>query len=155
MNGMKKGRQIARLIELVKEDFADLRYPGDHIIQHPDFVGERWDTISDKKLEKNFDELPIHSDEGFRYFLPAYLLYSLKHFDARSEVFQFTVYVLSPGKEESGMAAWHRRRFSLFTAKQMQVIYEFLELILKDEDLFEYHKIVDRGLPRLKKYRSK
>jgi hypothetical protein len=155
MEEVEKGREIARLIGLVKELFADVPYPGDHVIQHPDFIGERWETISDNKIEKNFDELPIHSEEGFRYFLPAYLLYSLKHFNARSQVFQFTVYVLGPGKEEANMAAWHRQRFGLFTDEQMQLIYSFLELVLEDEDLHEYHKIVKRGLPRLKKYRSK
>jgi hypothetical protein len=124
-------------------------------VDHPDFVGHRWETIFNEKIEKNFDELPIHSDEGFHYLLPAYRLYSLKHYNARSEVFQFTVNVLSPGKNEAGMAAWHRRRVGLFTDEQMQVIYSLLELVLKDQDLYEYHKIVERGLPRLKKYRSK
>ncbi len=154
MDNDEKGREIAKLIDLVKKRFGALPYPGNHVILHPEFVKERWETISDEKLERNFDELPILSDEGFQYFLPAYLLYSLKHFNDRSQVFQFTVYTLSPRNQAADMAEWQKHRFATFTAEQMDVIYKFLELVLADEDLYNYHKIVERGLPRLKNYRS-
>ncbi len=53
-----------------QSDVADLRS------QDPE---ERWQDISDEKLDLLADTLPFMDPEGFRFYLPRFMVFALKH----------------------------------------------------------------------------
>lgn len=118
------------------------------------FRNKNWKTIEDKLIEENFSNLPLFSSEAFNYFLPAYLIYSLKNFD-ENFVCEFTIYALTPSNKnaENDLEYW-KYKFEHFTDEQMNVIYGFLSLVLtKSDDNFDlFHEQVKSGMKNLKEY---
>lgn len=73
----------------------------------------------------HYDSLPLLSPPALHHYLPAYLLYALEHPD--SDVFEFTIYQLSPSKKlRQEIAGNHRDRIVRFTLEQRGVVLEFL-----------------------------
>ena len=114
-------------------------------------AGAEWRTVTPDVLEATHEQLPLFSARAFRYFLPAYLFYSLDHF-GYDGVCEFTVYALTPGKETESSAAYNRERFGRFTPEQMDAVYDFLDLARQDESFAGYHTSIERGKKRLMRY---
>lgn len=115
------------------------------------FAGVDWRGAGAELLDQNYDQLPLFSPAAFRHYLPAYLLYSLEHFEYAG-VCQFTLYQLTPDKETEGSAAHYTERFSLFTPAQMDAVYDFLALALRDDGFAHHHTSIGRAFGRLEKY---
>jgi len=116
-----------------------------------DFYGRQWLEIDDAKLEAN-KSLSFFAPKAFHYFLPAYLRYSLRHFNLGSEVCEFTVYALTPnlGREDPVRTAWLRERLSCFDRKQAEIVVRFLTLVLQDEELSGFHYDIEEGISDLR-----
>jgi hypothetical protein len=110
-----------------------------------DFGGVRWWSAGQDVIEKNVDTVPLLSAEAFHYYLPAYLLRSLKTFDRDSPVLEYTIYSLSPTKT-SADDPWYREKLNLFTPEQVSAVADFLECVLADEGLYDYYADAERGL---------
>jgi hypothetical protein len=115
------------------------------------FAGLGWREVGAELLEKNHDQLPLFSPAAFRHFLPAYLLYSLAHFELAG-VCEYTLYRFTPGKETEESASHYREKFAAFTPEQMDAVYDFLELARRDEGFAHHHTSIERGVKRLEKY---
>lgn len=144
-------------IQKVLSAFDGVPYPKGVIAPHEceecwelenTFENKNWKTIDDKIVEENFSNLSLFSSEAFNYFLPAYLTYSLKNFNDNF-VCEFTIYALTPNN--NGLDYWNYR-FEKFTDEQMNVIYDFLSLVLeKSDDNFDFfHEQVKLGMSNLK-----
>lgn len=112
-------------------------------------LGDGWRDIDETSIEEHFNCLPILSPEAFHYFLPAYLVYSLKHFYLGNDVCAFTLYALCPGKDWKKSEEWWKNRFKHFSREQIDLIFKVMDLALAD-DRFDYqHIIIERGKDRL------
>jgi len=79
-----------RVIDQIREAFADLDFPGDVFLQGSfegtepfdviaPFKGLRdWKVVDDAVLDANPEALSFFSEAGFRFFLPAYLIADVK-----------------------------------------------------------------------------
>jgi len=106
-----------------------------------EFYGRSWPEIDNAKLEAN-KSMSFFTAQAFHYFLPAYLRYSLRHFDLNSEVCEFTVYALTPdlnGIKDPARISWLRERLSCLDRKQAEIVLRFLVLVSQDEELGEFH----------------
>jgi hypothetical protein len=117
------------LMQKIKSAFATAPVPeDDHIICHEceecfalrDGVrGQTPDELSDSWVEKNFDQLPLFSDDAKRFYFPAYFRFAALKPD--SLVAQFVLYSLSED--------FRMQPSGGYSAQQRQVIRDFLEYI--------------------------
>jgi hypothetical protein len=114
------------------------------------FAVNDWQQIGETPLKAYYDVLAHLSAEAFHFVLPAYLRYALNNWG--SQVWEFTLYSLTPGKGKDGDAEWWRDRFRLFTPGQKSVLYEFLDLVIADPQAYGSHTIAERGKARLQRY---
>jgi len=84
------------------------------------------------------------SPSAFHYYLPAYLIYSLEHFNGDSLVCQFTIYAVAPndGDDETRFQLWWRERMRKFTPEQFTLLERFLDLVSQDKELSQYNGVV-------------
>ncbi len=84
--------QLETLKQKIVSAFGDVLYPKGDIVSHECdeccevgriFANLDWKTIEPQFLENNYDKLPVFSPEAFHFFLPAYLIYSLEHFEEK------------------------------------------------------------------------
>jgi hypothetical protein len=94
-----------------------------------------WTQIPNQWINAFCRELALVSAETFRYYLPALLLYSIDHWK-NSEVWDWTLITITPNDNSKryrvSLIEYHRARFGSFTPAQMQVIFDFLDLVLED-----------------------
>lgn len=97
-----------------------------------DVEGE-WQNVKDEYIDQFCSILSHASDEGYRYYLPAYMCWSLRNVgDTLSMSVDWPIYSLSPPKEP-GLMDWHRRRFSIFNTAQRTAIIDYLEYMGQDD----------------------
>lgn len=89
----------------------------------------RWQDLPDKLIERHYSILSFLDTKGFRYYLPAYMRWSLKHFQVSdSATSDFTIYALAPhGKGK--FSNTDCERFATFTPEQCVVICQFLRFM--------------------------
>jgi hypothetical protein len=144
------------LKQTIAQTFADTPYPGhERIALHEceeceeirqSFRGRTPDTLPDETIHSHFGSLPLLSPEAFRYFIPAYMRYSLEHPD--STVAQFILYRLAPQDFDD----FDSERFRLFTPRERGAVIAFLEFLKSkqiegdEEDQREYESEIDCGI---------
>ena len=110
--------------------------------------------LAEPELLKSEDvELTLFSPKAFHYFFPAYMLISLESFVPENPILYKAVSALSPTKTPPD-DAHYLKRVSQFTATQVKVIIQFLELILQDERMYDLYADVERGLKKFWKKNS-
>jgi Cysteine-rich CPCC len=83
----------------------------------------RWQDVPDKWIEY-FHVFPYFDDKGFRYYIPAYMIWSLKYYEtSNSASVSSTIYVL----ENSD--GYYSRHFELFNTTQLQAVEAFLKFM--------------------------
>lgn len=162
-------KQIESLKKEIIEAFGKVGMPGwDNIALHEceecrgvqkSFINVKWQKAGDELLEANYDKIPLFSPAAFHYFLPAYLLYTLRNFDDEfSEVCEFTLYALTPGKSwrgESGeISSYWIEKFRPFTERQMNAVYSFLELARQNPIYENQITSIERSFDRLRVIKS-
>ncbi|MCV9930661.1 hypothetical protein OIU80_00065 [Flavobacterium sp. LS1R47] len=81
------------LIEKIKIAFEREKYPGDNNIVYNNskdhfecndlknqFIGKKWNEITNDLLFENKDALPFFSKEGFKYYLPSFMIFILNDY---------------------------------------------------------------------------
>jgi len=144
------GLDARRVSDIVSEAFAHAEYPGDaHIVYdntdaHPEaqqisryFRGKRWREV-DLPFVKRYDEsadastcLTFMSPEGFRYYLPAFLLLMIRFREELGLVFDTTISKLAPWANTSDqqMVNFVAQRLAGFTPTQAQAIVTVLQYL--------------------------
>ncbi len=122
------------------EAFEYVEYPKGLITEHECeecfgvrkiFLNKDWKQITPKILQENYDKLPLFSPEAFHCFYPAYLIYSLEHF-TEDEVSDFVVYnLMVRSKVTVKDTDYWKRKFQYFTKTQINLILEFVDLVIQ------------------------
>jgi hypothetical protein len=130
-----------RIIAEIENAFADVRRGnsitlhqarvlddyGDEIVQAAARRKDteiRWQDIPDAWIEKLADTLPFLDPEGFCYYIPAFMIWALRHYET-SDSFAGAAAVYAFGVNPSGEGQMARLR--LFTPRQAAAIAHFLE----------------------------
>lgn len=84
----------------------------------------RWQDIPDTRIEKLADTLAFLDPEGFRYYIPAFMIWALRHYET-SDSFagDAAAYIFGVNP----LAEDNMDRFRLFTPRQTAAIAHFLE----------------------------
>ncbi len=131
--------------QAIRGAFADVPYPGDAAIvpRHcdeeeeirRDFKGYHWREVPHAVISYNYFALPLFSDKGIQFYLPAYILAGLEGDD---ETLTWVVYYLDPSNDDPDLVDWFRTRHDGFSAAQRHAVRLFLAYVrdeVDDEDL--------------------
>lgn len=86
-----------------------------------------WDEVPDKDIEYFHDVFSFFDEEGFRYYLPAYMIWAVKYFDVSGScssdnvIYNLECSPVSRGKD--------RLVFDLFDLAQCRAICRFLKFM--------------------------
>lgn len=90
---------------------------------------KRWQNVPDAAIEAHQEALCFLDPAGFRYYLPAYMRWSLRHFKISNSLSSdSTIYALAPSGNK-GVTDWNRERWGVFTQVQAKVILSFLRFM--------------------------
>ena len=114
------------------------------------------EALPDAVIEAEINALCHLSPEAFVYYLPAYLLYGLRHFVYHHLPTEMALYTLLPRAEDEAneeMADLMRSRLKSFTAEQIQAVDAYLRLAEADPAFRRYYgaELTD-GRPRLLRF---
>src|SRR5262249_44886194 len=103
-------------------------------------------------IEEEDSALCFVDPKGFRYYLPAYMVWGLRNYKRSEEFISFSLNhpILSLALSESaGMRRWDLDRFEMFNAEQARAICSFLRCMTRQDEL---HVMVDEARNALDKY---
>ena len=169
------------LIKTIKMAFIEEKYPGDHDIVYDNsgqyldveetrqnFSGKLWHELDNDFLFYNRDGLFFFSKNGFKYYLPAFMIAAIKDFNEIDEVPDIVIgQLLLPDRDEmlsfyGGLSQKHEdykkmmlknfdnhfkecqetffKRVNEFNIEQCKAIKLFLEYMEKyTDELYESH----------------
>ena len=141
-------KRLQELTEAILVAFADVPQPARARIALHEceecselrsaFAGRDWRTLSREFLEQYYGSLPLLSPEALQYYLPAYLLAAIAEFHHDNIVAEFTVCNLTPEVQDEGHADHLREKLRPFSAEQMRVLADFMQLVREDEEFRTY-----------------
>ena len=130
---------VENLQSKIEAAFSDVQPPAsDNIIEHEcqecreverTFRNQNWRNIEPKKIEWAYDKLPLFTPEAFLYFLPAFMIYSLR--EPESQVCEFLIYGLTRKKPTN---EWWQERFSKLTEAQKSACSYILRWLLPNPE---------------------
>lgn len=132
-----------RIVQEIQLAFACTPCPGDHELCGSDqgdepaecameFRGLTWQQLHPDFLRLNGSALSFLSDEGFRYFLPAFLIADLTgNWGDGDPVFHLTHGFLAEKQEE--WLEYSRRRLAGFSREERYAIMDYLRYMMNDE----------------------
>ena len=115
-DGVERGSTLT-MHEADVQDFG-----GDYAKARQRDTDTRWQEVSDAAIEFCQTALGIVDTAGFRYYLPAYMIWTLNNFMSDSNVVDFTIYSLLPRNPS---------RFADFTPAQAQAAACFLRFMAR------------------------
>ncbi len=88
----------------------------------------RWQDVPVEWIEQLHDALSFLDPKGWRYYLPAYMLYSLKFYTTSSNAVDSAVYscILYEGSKYKDLKEHQISRFRLLTVEQSRAVCQFL-----------------------------
>ncbi len=87
----------------------------------------RWQDVPEEDIEREYTIFSFLDDKGFRYYLPAYMTWMLRHLNhTHSASLDSTVFALEP-------SSYFSKRATLFNVAQATAILHFLEFLMTDE----------------------
>jgi hypothetical protein len=105
---------------------------------------ESWDRVPDRDIEGRTTALSHLDPEGWRYYLPAYMIWSLRHFRVSgSVVSDLTIYAFDLSSCDSGLREYKMNRFRLLNHAQSRAVCRFLRYMAANDDY------VDGGVANL------
>ena len=151
-------RQVARQIE---DAFADTPYPGDANIGwdgiDETLRGKHWRDIPLDIIIRDRSEISFLTSAGFRYYLPAFMLAVLRHYQEVDQLSEYVVVSLSPEPQgelphpnERDLSRWLTERTARFSPAQSSAVLAFLKSyrVLHAADFAEsvYSSLLDSAL---------
>jgi len=108
----------------------------------------RWQDVPDHLIESHSDTLCFVDPKGFRYYLPAYMIWALRHFrtsDSFSVDHVIYSLIISEGfykkkKLEDAHREWKLERFEVFTDEQAKMICRFLRFMAEQKNFVDAEK---------------
>ena len=137
-------------MEQVQRAFANVERPSNDELLHPESADdmdleplyeiERWEDMTDADIENTYSALAFLSPEGFRYFIPAYLIYCLKDPESPAAVVDSTIWSFMPEMYEESLRKYVASKYSLFDRAQREAVGWFLEA------MFPHHPDAPKAL---------
>ncbi len=132
----------------IKEAFEDVSPPADDELLHPDcmddcdilqfYGGVSRQEFSDDMIVYNYAALTAFSAKAFRYYLPAYLLWTLRNRDSIEYVGEATLRALDPGTSDEMLHDFRKSHFAGFNRNQIEAVKAFLMGFSEWPDLHEF-----------------
>jgi Family of unknown function (DUF6714) len=94
-----------------------------------------WDGVPDADIEECTTALCHLDPEGWRYYVPAYMVWSLRHYRVSSSVVSdFTIYTFDPSGSDPGLREYKLERFRPLDADQSRAVCRFLRHMAANDD---------------------
>lgn len=89
-----------------------------------------WSEVPDDLVISEYAALAFLSAEGFRHFIPAYLIWVLRHPDAGEAVVDSTIWAFLPELHGAALAGFVRSKWAALDAEQRAAITSFLRTMV-------------------------
>ena len=94
----------------------------------------KWEDVPEQDIVRHYTALTFLDADGFRYYIPAYMSFAVKHYKCGS--FDFLIldhilYALNPG-DGPELPEWKIEQFEILDEGQKEVVCRFLHF-MKDE----------------------
>jgi hypothetical protein len=130
-------RPTGGLIRAIEDAWREVARPENDRLLHPRcrddndiawlYPIDHWADLVTADLEPDYASLSFLSPEGFRYFLPVYLIWSLRHLDSDSVVLDSLAFHFTPGPPH--LEEFRQSKYSTFSQDQLQLVEATLDLI--------------------------
>jgi hypothetical protein len=134
------------LARQIGEAFRDVPYPGDSCLTEgasseavdiADFLkGRRWQDLRLDELVRNHESVFFMTPEAIRYYLPAFLVVSVLHYQGANPIPSTLLFLLRLPKDAEDRSRF-QTRFRSFGKPQRDAIKAFLEY-LRDEQAEDF-----------------
>ena len=92
-------------------------------------VDVRWEEVPEAEIERHADILPFLDPKGWRYYLPAYMRWTLTHYGRSSSMsVDSTIYTLAPGTAQE-LKSRALERFKTLSGNQAATVCRFLRFM--------------------------
>lgn len=128
------------VIDQIRAAFAADERPDDAALLHPDCHDDmdleglyevgHWSEVPDALVVSEYAALAFLSAEGFRHFIPAYLIWVLRHPNAGEAVVDSTIWAFLPDLHGAGLAGFVRSKWAALNFEQRAAITAFLRTML-------------------------
>ena len=96
----------------------------------------RWEDVPAAIIEAHPMILSYLCPESFRYYIAAYMVWSLRHYGSScSDSLDFTIYALTPDTNKL-QDKWKLERFSIFSPAQARATQRFLRFMIVEGDSY-------------------
>jgi hypothetical protein len=93
-----------------------------------------WQDVPDHLIENHQETLCFVDPKGFCYYLPAYMVWALRHFETSESVsVSHPIYSLNLSRDNR-LQGWDLERFRVFDADQAKAICGFLRFMALQDD---------------------
>ncbi|MDX1710961.1 MAG: DUF6714 family protein [Rhodovibrionaceae bacterium] len=150
--------RIAAVRRQIEAAFAAAEQPGDGELLHPQCMDDvdilsfysdaacnaafggapHWREVPDATIVYEYAALTAFSPKAFRFYLPAYLLYTLAHYADPEYAAESTLRALDPGTDKEMLHGFMASHYALLDAAETDAVVAFLELMAEDPDLAEF-----------------
>ena len=124
------------LVAHIKTAFDGLQTPADDELLHPDcrddvdilefYGGIKWQDMTDEMVVYGYAAPTAFSAKAFQYYLPAYLLWTIRNPDSPEYVGESTLLALDPGTPDESLHDFRKSKFALLTLQQRELIRKIL-----------------------------
>ena len=128
---------VAAAVAEIEAAFAGLTPPGDAKLLHPqccddgdvmDFYGApAAASLSDETIVRNYAASSFFSAEAFRYYMPAFMLWALRHCDSIEYAPEATLRAFDPDSAGPELRAFQLSKFARFSEPERRAVVHFLK----------------------------
>ena len=125
------------VIRRIEAAFAAAPRPTNDELLHPEcrddmdieklYAIDHWQRLTDDLVVSEYAALSFLSPAGFRHFIPAYMVWVLRHPDSAEAVVDSTVWALHAGLYREDLRPFVRSKWTLLDADQRRAVTAFLE----------------------------
>jgi hypothetical protein len=99
---------------------------------------DRWDEVPDPAIEECTTALCYLDPEGWRFYLPAYMVWTLHHFRTTSSMVRDqTIYALDLSLHDPGVREHQVQRFQVLDGPQSRAVCRFLRYMADHDDVVD------------------
>ena len=139
---------IQSVIAEIDQAFAGMEPPGDDKLLHPNCMDDvdmlefygyvRSEDLTDAMVVYSYAAPTSFSPEAFRYYLPAYLKWSLHNQDSPEYASESILLALDPATDKEMLHEFRRSKFALFDKAQIAAVKKFLWVVSEHPYLGEF-----------------
>jgi hypothetical protein len=144
-----RGIKLEDGVSLNMTEYNDSGGSAEHFRQlAADDERDDWQAIDDKTLEKFTVTFSFTDWKGFRFYLPAYMIYALTHPESTAGIGDSTIFHLDPS---SISKLYGKTLDTILSKQQLKAVVQFLEYCADDSDHHDA-KVANRRLRRMREY---